>query len=131
MANPPALATWVHLTAALVVIAHGIVWLAVIASPGGEKKRTLKPATGQAIVLGGLFSLVLYVPVLPAFPKPSIAWAGGETFAVHSACNALIGSSEAACRAGYQPKTTPVIRQMLTDRTIAVSDQATGQSANC
>ena len=67
----------------------------------------------------------------PAFPKPSVAKAGGETLADHSTCKALIGSSAAAFLAGYHPKTIPVIKQILTERTIAISDQATGQSANC
>jgi len=59
-----ALATWVHLTSAFIVMAHGMIWLVAIASRGGKKKRDLKLATGLVIVLSGVFTLALYFPVL-------------------------------------------------------------------
>lgn len=60
-----ALATWIHLIAALVVIIHGIIWLAVIARSAGRQRTDLKLAAGLAVLLAGLFSLALYAPVLP------------------------------------------------------------------
>ena len=59
-----ALATLVHLTAALVVIAHGITWLAVISGQVGKSKPDLKPAALLSMFLAGLFSMALYAPVL-------------------------------------------------------------------
>lgn len=59
-----ALATWIHLTAALVVIAHGIIWLALIARSSSEQKSDFKLAAVQAMVLAAMFSLLLYSPIL-------------------------------------------------------------------
>jgi uncharacterized membrane protein len=59
-----ALTSWIHLTAALVVIAHGIIWLAVISPPARKEKAGLKVAAAAALLLAGLFSLALYAPIL-------------------------------------------------------------------
>lgn len=79
-----ALASWIHLTAALLVISHGMTWLAVIAAQRGKGKVDHKPAAAQAMLLAGLFSMVLYAPVLfqllgifdgtGVVPAQSIAW---------------------------------------------------------
>jgi len=58
------LATWIHLTAVLVVIAHGIIWLAVVSRNAAEGKTDLKPAAVLSVLITGLFSLALYTPVL-------------------------------------------------------------------
>jgi len=69
---------------------------------------------------------------LTPFPLSLISLSNSKAvFDPYSACNARIGSSAAACRAGYQPKPTPVTMQMLTDRMMAISDQPEGQPANC
>ena len=59
-----ALATWIHLTAALVVISHGIIWLAIIAGGSPEQNSNYKPAAIQAMVLAAMFSLLLHSPIL-------------------------------------------------------------------
>jgi uncharacterized membrane protein len=59
-----ALASWIHLTAALVIIAHGITWLAVISAKAVRGKAGFKPAALLGTLLAGLFSLALYAPVL-------------------------------------------------------------------
>jgi len=59
-----ALATWIHLTAALVVIAHGFTWLVVISGQAWKGRIDLKPAAAQSLMLAGLFSLALYAGVL-------------------------------------------------------------------
>jgi hypothetical protein len=59
-----ALTSWIHLTAALVIIAHGITWLAVISPFPGKEKRDLKGPAALGLLLAGLFSLVLYAPLL-------------------------------------------------------------------
>jgi len=59
-----ALTTWIHLTAALVVIAHGIIWLAVVSPLARKEKADLKVAAALGLLLAGLFSLALYAPLL-------------------------------------------------------------------
>lgn len=60
-----ALTVWTHLTAAVTVIAHGIVWLLLTFD---HPRRLASPpslAILIALTLAGLFSLALYGPVLP------------------------------------------------------------------
>jgi len=64
-----ALTSWIHLTAALVVIAHGITWLAVISPLAGKEKTGLKLAPVLGLLLAGLFSLALYAPLLTILRK--------------------------------------------------------------
>jgi uncharacterized membrane protein len=59
-----ALATWIHLTAALVVIAHGIILLALIFGSSRKQKSDFRPAAVQAMVMAAMFSLALYSPIL-------------------------------------------------------------------
>jgi mannosyltransferase len=63
-----ALTSWIHLTAALVVIAHGIIWLAVISPLPGREKTGLKVAAALGLFLAALFSLALYTPLLTRIP---------------------------------------------------------------
>ena len=60
-----ALTVWTHMTAAVVVIAHGIIWLLITFD---RPRRMLSPtslAILLALILAGLFSLALYGPVVP------------------------------------------------------------------
>ena len=59
-----ALAIWIHLTAALVVVSHGIIWLALIAGRSPKRKSDYKRAAALAMILAAMFSLALYSPVL-------------------------------------------------------------------
>jgi len=59
-----ALTSWIHLTAALVVIAHGIIWLAVISPLARKENADFKVAAALGISLAGIFSLALYAPLL-------------------------------------------------------------------
>ena len=60
-----ALTVWIHLTAAVTVIAHGVVWLML----SFDRPRRLVSPTSLAVLialaLASLFSLALYGPVLP------------------------------------------------------------------
>ena len=60
-----ALSVWTHLTAAVTVGAHGVVWLLATL----DRPRHLSSPTSLAILaalaLAGLFSLALYGPILP------------------------------------------------------------------
>lgn len=58
-----ALATYTHVTAAVVVVAHGLVWLAMVARHGWAGRRWGPALAG--LVLAGTLSLQLYAPVLP------------------------------------------------------------------
>jgi uncharacterized membrane protein len=59
-----ALTSWIHLTAALMVIAHGVTWFAAISPFSGKEKRDLKVPAALGLLLAGLFSLALYAPLL-------------------------------------------------------------------
>jgi hypothetical protein len=63
-----ALASWIHLTAALVVVAHGIIWLTVVFPLPGKERATFKGPAAIAMLLAGLFSLALYSPLLATLP---------------------------------------------------------------
>ena len=58
------LAVYSHLTAALIVVGHALVWLvAIIAS--GNWRGAWRSAPALAFALSGLFALMLYAPGLP------------------------------------------------------------------
>lgn len=99
-----ALATWVHLTSAFVVIAHGMIWLLAIASRGGKKKRDLKPATGLAIVLSGVFTLALYFPVLTQL---------FSQFSVDAIVNPVLAQENAAADIGIWATSDWVLSELV------------------
>ena len=74
-----ALTVWTHLTAAVTVVSHGIVWLLLTF----DRPRHLASPTSLAILLAltlaGLFSLALYGPVLPQLAG---TLSGGATVSV-------------------------------------------------
>ena len=80
-----ALATWIHLTAALVVLAHGFIWLALIAGSARKQKSDFKLAAVQAMVLAALFSLLLYSPILIELAEQ--AFGTEEAFEILTAWN--------------------------------------------
>ena len=68
------LATWVHLTGALIAVGHAVILLGVLVAPGlfglersARTRDIVLPGLG-AIVLAGLCSILLYAPVLPQLP---------------------------------------------------------------
>ncbi|MCC6927926.1 MAG: glycosyltransferase family 39 protein [Gemmatimonadaceae bacterium] len=68
------LATWVHLTGALIALGHAVILLGALAAPrmlglerGAATRDVVVPALG-AIALAGLCSILLYAPVLPQLP---------------------------------------------------------------
>ncbi len=72
-----ALTLFVHVTAAFVAAAHGIVWLAALLK---QRRRPSDPAVwlpAAALALAGIGALVLYAPVLPQLRGTL----GGETMA--------------------------------------------------
>lgn len=58
-----ALATYTHVTAAVVVVAHGLVWLVLVVRHGWAGRRWGPALAG--LLLAGTLSLQLYAPVLP------------------------------------------------------------------
>jgi len=62
-----ALATYTHATAALVVVAHALVWLAVVARRAGPRVVPGDWAVAVALLLSATISLQLYAPLLPQF----------------------------------------------------------------
>lgn len=72
-----ALTMWVHVTAAFVALAQGLVWLGLVL---GQRRRPTDRAAWMplaGLVLAGLFTLVLYAPVLTQMHGTL----GGETMA--------------------------------------------------
>lgn len=57
-----ALSSWMHLTAALVVIAHAIIWLIVISPLARKEEADLRVAAAMGMLLAGLVSAALYIP---------------------------------------------------------------------
>jgi hypothetical protein len=80
-----ALACWIHLSGALVVIAHGLIWLLVISPVAGRQRTDLRFAALFALLLAGLLSLLLYAPLLTHL------W---EEFAVDSSDAAMAANPE-------------------------------------
>ncbi|HEX4935042.1 MAG TPA: glycosyltransferase family 39 protein [Gemmatimonadaceae bacterium] len=68
------LATWVHLTGALIAVGHALVLLVVMAAPGivgvarGAASRDVVLPGLAAIAMAALVSILLYAPVLPQLP---------------------------------------------------------------
>ena len=79
-----ALASWIHLTAALVVIAHGIIWLMAISQLARKEEADLRVAAAVGLLLAGLISAALYIPILTSLtwaysagavsPEHEVAW---------------------------------------------------------
>lgn len=62
-----ALAAATHATAVLAVAAHGLVWLALLASPRARSAGVNRWMPGVGFLLAATLGLLLYAPVLPQF----------------------------------------------------------------
>jgi len=60
-----ALTVWTHMTAVVTVVAHAVIWLVISLQQSRQPVQPGRMAILIALVLSGLFSLIMYAPVLP------------------------------------------------------------------
>ena len=61
-----ALSAWIQLTAAFVILAHGLIWLARVSKPIRTGRFAAAMPGFLALLLAGLFTLALYAPMFGA-----------------------------------------------------------------
>ncbi len=92
MASPPirlavayavvtALTAWIHLTAVFIILAHGSLWFALSVKSLPSLKKITLATSGMALILTGLFSLLLYAPIIPEAVSPARTGDGGQFIA--------------------------------------------------
>ncbi|MSQ97793.1 MAG: hypothetical protein EXR85_00620 [Xanthomonadales bacterium] len=80
-----ALTVWIQLTAVFVILAHGTCWLALACKPNRAGRFSAATPVFLALLLAGLFTLALYVPMFGAESndfEPALVGVGGAEVAV-------------------------------------------------